>query len=68
VVDDIDGVIDVLEHFRLGGDLADHLILARASRAGALPVLSFDQRFSVHEDVQLLGGAPALEPCQEKHS
>ncbi|MCS5698559.1 type II toxin-antitoxin system VapC family toxin [Cyanobium sp. FGCU-52] len=54
VVDDIDAVIDALEHFRQGGDLADHLILARASRAGALPVLSFDQRFSTGVGVQLL--------------
>ena len=28
VVDDIDAVIDALEQFRLGGDLADQLILA----------------------------------------
>lgn len=55
VVDDIDAVIDALEHFRQGGDLADQLILARAARAGALPVLSFDQRFSRWEDVELLG-------------
>jgi hypothetical protein len=33
VGDDIDAVIDALEHFRQGGDLADQLILARASRA-----------------------------------
>ena len=33
---------------------ADQLILARASRAGALQVLTFDQRFSGHEGVQLL--------------
>jgi hypothetical protein len=37
-----------------GGELADHLILARASRAGALPVLSFDQRFAARAGVQLL--------------
>lgn len=54
VVDDIDAVIDALEHFRQGGDLADQLILARASRAGALPLLTFDQRFSGQEGVQLL--------------
>ena len=54
VVDDIDAVIDALEHFRQGGDLADQLILARAARAGALPVLSFDQRFSRWEGVELL--------------
>ena len=30
VVDDIDAVIDALEHFRQGGDLADQLILATA--------------------------------------
>ena len=38
VVDDIDAVIDALEQFRLGGDLADQLILARAASTGALPV------------------------------
>ncbi len=54
VVDDIDAVIDALEHFRQGGDLADQLILTRAARAGALPVLSFDQRFSRWEGVELL--------------
>jgi predicted nucleic acid-binding protein len=54
VVDDIDAVIDALEHFRQGGDLADQLILACAARAGALPVLSFDQRFSRWEGVELL--------------
>jgi hypothetical protein len=54
VVDDIDAVIDALEHFRQGGDLADQLILARAARAGALPVLSFNQRLSRWEGVELL--------------
>jgi predicted nucleic-acid-binding protein len=54
VVDDIDAVIDALEHFRQGSDLADQLILARAARAGALPVLSFDQHFSSCEGVELL--------------
>lgn len=54
VVDDIDAVIDALEQFRQGGDLADQLILARAARIGALPVLSFDQRFSSCEGVGLL--------------
>ncbi len=54
VVDDIDAVIDALEHFRQGGDLADQLILARAARTGVLPVLSFDQRFSRWEGVELL--------------
>jgi len=58
VVDDIDGVIDALEHFRQDGDLADQLILTRAARAGALPVLSFDQRFSACEDVELLEAEP----------
>jgi predicted nucleic-acid-binding protein len=58
VVDDIDGVIDALEHFRQDGDLADQLILARAARAGALPVLSFDQRFSACEGVELLAAEP----------
>ena len=54
VVDDIDAVIDALEQFRLGGDLADQLILARATNSGALPVLSFDRRFAGSEGVQLL--------------
>lgn len=58
VVDDIDGVIDALEHFRQDGDLADQLILARAARTGALPVLSFDQRFSACEGVELLEAKP----------
>ena len=34
VVDDIDAVIDALEQFRLGGGLADQLILARATNTG----------------------------------
>ncbi len=54
VVDDIDAVIDALEQFRPGGDLADQLILARATNAGALPVLSFDRRFADSEGVELL--------------
>jgi predicted nucleic-acid-binding protein len=54
VVDDIDAVIDALEHFRQGGDQADQLILARAARADVLPVLSFDQRLSRWEGVELL--------------
>jgi predicted nucleic-acid-binding protein len=54
VVDDIDAVIDALEQFSLGGDLADQLILARASSAAALPVLSFDRRFASSEGVELL--------------
>lgn len=57
VVDDIDAVIDALEQFRLGGDLADQLILARAASTGALPVLSFDRRFAASEGVELLGPA-----------
>lgn len=55
VVDDIDAVIDALEQFRLGGDLADQLILARAAATCALPVLSFDRHFSGGEGVELLG-------------
>jgi predicted nucleic-acid-binding protein len=31
VVDDIDAVIDALEHFHQGGDLADQLLAAEAS-------------------------------------
>ena len=40
-----------LEQFRQGGDLADQLILARATNTGALPVLSFYCRFAASEDV-----------------
>ena len=54
VVDDIDAVITALEQFRRGGDLADQLILARATSAGALPVLSFDKGFSQSQGVELL--------------
>jgi predicted nucleic-acid-binding protein len=54
VVDDIDAVIDALEQFRLGGDLADQLILARATNTGAVPVLSFERRFSACKGVELL--------------
>jgi predicted nucleic-acid-binding protein len=54
VVDHMDAVIDALEQFRLGGDLADQLILARAASSGALPVLSFDCRFAASEGVELL--------------
>lgn len=34
--------------------LADQLILARASRLQALPVLTFDARFSTSEGVEIL--------------
>ena len=54
VVDDIDAVITALDQFRQGGDLADQLILARATSAGALPVLSFDKGFSQSQGVELL--------------
>jgi predicted nucleic-acid-binding protein len=54
VVDDIDAVITALEQFRQGGDLADQLILARATSASALPVLSFDRGFSLSQGVELL--------------
>ena len=54
VVDYIDAVIDALEQFRQGGDLADQLILARATNIGALPVLSFDRRFAASQGVELL--------------
>jgi len=56
VVDDIDAVIDALEQFRHGSDLADQLILARAGRLQALPVLTFDARFSTSEGVEILQG------------
>ena len=55
VVDDIDAVIDALENFRRGGDLADQLILSRATAASALPVLTFDRRFSANDGTELLG-------------
>jgi predicted nucleic-acid-binding protein len=51
-------VIDALEHSRQEGDLADQLILARAARAGALPVLSFDQRCVACEGVEILQAEP----------
>ena len=57
VVDDIDAVIEALDLFRQGGDLADQLILARAASAGALPVLSFDKRFAEQQGVELLLGS-----------
>ena len=44
VVDDIDAVIDALEQFRQGGDLADQLILARAARIGAWPACSLNSQ------------------------
>jgi predicted nucleic acid-binding protein len=46
--------LDALEQFRQGGDLADQLILARATNTGALPVLSFDRRFAASDGVELL--------------
>ncbi len=55
VVDDIDAVIDALEQFRQGGDLADLLILARATSAGALPLLTFDRGLSASAGMVLLG-------------
>jgi len=63
VVDEIDAVIDALEHFRQRGDLADQLILARAARAGALPVLSFGQRFSRWEGVEWMTSRRFLVSC-----
>ena len=57
VVDDIDAVIEALDQFRQGGDLADQLILARAASANALPVLSFDKRFAEQQGVERLGGS-----------
>jgi|694.fasta_scaffold95949_5 predicted nucleic-acid-binding protein len=54
VVEDIDAVIDALEQYRHGSDLADQLILARASRLQALPVLTFNARFSTSEGVEIL--------------
>ena len=60
VVDDIDAVIDALEHFRKRGDLADQLILARAARA--LPVLSFDLLLGQSPDQRRAAGPPDLPP------
>jgi len=54
VVDDIDAVIDALDRFRRAGDLADQLILARATSAAALPVMTFDRGFSGSDGVELL--------------
>ena len=67
VVDDIDAVIDALEHFRQGGDLADQLILARAARAGALPVLSFDLLPGQSTDPRRAVGPPDLPPSAAGH-
>ena len=51
---DLDGVMAALERFEQGGDFADHLLLARAQSAHALPVLTFDHRFAQTNGVQLL--------------
>ena len=67
VVDDIDAVIDALEHFRQGGDLADQLILARAARAGALPVLSFDLLPGLSPDPRRAVETPDLPPSAAGH-
>lgn len=66
-MEDIDAAIDALENFRQGADLTDRLILARASRAGALPVLSFDQRFSGQQGVELLGAIAPGKPKPGNH-
>ena len=44
-----------LKPFRQGGDLAALLILARATSAGALPLLTFDHGLSASAGVVLLG-------------
>ena len=46
--------LDAVAQFRQEGDLADQLILARATNTGALPVLSFDRRFAAFEGVEQL--------------
>jgi len=55
VVVDVDVVIDALNRFQQGGDFADQLVLARTASHGALPVLTFDQRFASTEGVALIG-------------
>jgi len=55
VVVDVDGVIDALNRFQQGGDVADQLVLARTASHDALPVLTFDQRFASTEGVALIG-------------
>ncbi len=68
-------VIDALEPFRQGGDLADRLILARASRAEALPVLKDPSAgggrdiAAAHQRKSTLGGLvqaqdPGLAPAE----
>ena len=57
VVDDIDAVIEALDQFRQGGDLADQLIQARAASANALPVLTFEKRFAEQQGVERLLGS-----------
>ena len=54
VVVDVDVVIDALNRFQQGGDFADQVVLARAASHGALPVLTFDQRFASVEGVTLI--------------
>lgn len=50
-----------------GVGLVNHLILARASRAGALPVPSFDARFCASQGVEWLRESTAEEPRQGEH-
>ncbi len=54
VVVDVDAVIDALSRFQHGGDFADQLVLTRAASHGALPVLTFDQRFAMNAGVTLI--------------
>ncbi len=50
----VDPVIDALSRFQHGGDFADQLVLARAASHGALPVLTFDQRFAMNAGMTLI--------------
>lgn len=54
VVDDLDDVVRALDRFASAGDLGDHLLLSRAQRVSALPVLTFDRRFARLDGVDLL--------------
>jgi len=44
----------LIDHANGTADLADYVIRASASSAGALPVLTFDRKLAREEDVELL--------------
>jgi predicted nucleic-acid-binding protein len=54
VVEDLHGVIEALDRFEVRGDFLDQLIVARAERVGAVPVITFDGRFAREDSVERL--------------